>query len=333
MERISEPAATDGGLADLVSERHRNHVETLRGRFDDAQPFRYLVMDDFLAEGFARRLTEHFPAFDESLALNEDGRVGAKCVHEDLVGLGGPWQQLDRLIQQPAFLEWLGEVTGIDDLLYDPHYFGGGTHENRHGQDLDPHVDFNRHPVTGWHRRLNLIVYLNEEWRPEWGGAIEFHSDPRLPHDENRIEVVQPGFNRAVLFETTFWSWHGFERIELPNGDEDERSRKSVALYFYSRTRPEKERTPTHSTIYVDRPLPRHIAAGSTLSDADFRTVERLLARRDQHIQRLYRFISDLTVQLEAEQAARNADRSVRLRLRRLIGSALRRLGFRRPLR
>lgn len=322
--------ANEVRLDSVISESYRTRAGEMHERFDNAQPFRHLVMDDFLSQEFARQLTARFPAFDESLALNEDGRVGAKCVHENLAQLGGPWRQLDRLIQTPEFLDWLGKATGIDGLLYDPYYFGGGTHENRHGQDLDPHVDFNRHPVTGWHRRLNLIVYLNERWQPEWGGAIEFHRDPRLPRRENRIEVVQPRYNRAVLFETTHWSWHGFERINLPGGNEDERSRKSVALYFYSRTRPEEELTPTHSTIYVDRPLPEHIVAGTRLSDDDFQTIERLLARRDQHIQRLYRYISNLTEQLESSRADAGFVRSLALRLRRTAGSVLRRLGLRR---
>lgn len=315
---------TKARLEDFIARHYRLQGNQLQRRFEEAQPFRHLVLDDFFSEDFARSLVDRFPPFDEKLALNEDGRVGAKCVHEDLVALGGPWQQLDALIQTREFLDWLGNLTGIEGLLYDPHYFGGGTHENRHGQDLDPHVDFNRHPVTGWHRRLNLIVYLNEEWRAEWGGAIEFHSDPRRPPQENHVEVVQPRYNRAVLFETTYWSWHGFERIELPGKDEDERSRKSVALYFYSKKRPKKELTPRHSTIYVDRPLPEHIKAGATLSDEDVRTVQRLVARRDQHIQRLYRHVSDLTERLEV------IERSMWLRMRRRLGTLARTLGIRR---
>ncbi|TQE99014.1 MAG: 2OG-Fe(II) oxygenase [Spiribacter salinus] len=126
--------------------------------------------------------------------------------------------RLDEYIQTREFLGWLERMTGIDELFYDPDYFGGGTHENRHGQDLDPHVDFNKYPKTGLHRRLNLIIYLNREWHDEWGGAIEFHKEPRLPPEQNEIEYVQPKFNRAVLFETTHWSWHGFERNQPAGG-------------------------------------------------------------------------------------------------------------------
>ena len=117
---------------------------------------------------------------------------------------------------------------------------------------------------------------------------------------------MQPKFNRAVLFETTHWSWHGFERINLPEGDDDSRSRKSVALYFYSKTRPPEEQTKPHSTIYVERPLPEHIQPGTRLSDEDHQRIRVLLARRDQHLQRLYNNISDLSAHVEDLVAQRD---------------------------
>jgi len=301
-------------------------AKQLQDAFHHASPFRYTVIENFFNEEFCARLESQFPPFDERLAMNENGEIGQKCTHQDLPALGGPWAEVDRFIQQPEFLTWLSQATGIDDLLYDPHYFGGGTHENRHGQDLDVHVDFNRHPVTGWHRRLNLIVYLNEVWDESWGGAIEFHKDPRAPED-NEIKLVAPALNRAVIFETTYWSWHGFERIDLPQGDQDPRSRKSLALYFYTRQRPEAERTPPHSTIYVERQLPAHIQPGSVLSDADYATIVRLLARRDQHLKRLYDNILDLGGQLEASRSA--LPLTLYRRLRAFTGRWLRKLGLR----
>jgi len=312
----------------MISDQVLNSADSHAAEYATAKPFRHLVVDDFFQPSFCERLASAFPPFDERLAMNENGEVGAKCTHEDLPGLGGPWAEVDRMIQSQEFLSWLGRIAGINELLYDPHYFGGGTHENRHGQDLDPHVDFNKHPVTGWHRRLNLIVYLNDEWDPGWGGAIEFHKDPRLPADQNEIKLVQPMMNRAVLFETTHWSWHGFERINLPERDADPHSRKSLALYFYSKERPEEEQVKPHSTIYVERPLPAHIQPGRTLSEADHAEIVRLLARRDQHLQRLYGNISDLSQQLE--DSRRGLPVTTYRRMRSFAGRVLRKMGLRR---
>jgi Rps23 Pro-64 3,4-dihydroxylase Tpa1-like proline 4-hydroxylase len=257
----------------------------LAARFRGAAPFRHLVIDGFFPAEFADALLRDFPAFERGNARNEQGELGGKSTVERIRELGDTYAALDDLVKSKAFLDWLSTATGIPDLLYDPHYFGGGTHDNRHGQELDAHVDFNRHPATGWHRRLNLIVYLNPEWDDRWGGALELHSDPRSADDA--VTLITPRFNRCVVFETTEWSWHGFSRIALP-ADRQALSRRSVALYFYTRERPADELAPEHSTIYVDRPLPDHFVPGRTLSEQDVQELKVLLARRDQHNQRLY---------------------------------------------
>lgn len=288
-------------------------------RFAVGDPFRHVQIDGFFRAEFLERLLAEFPAFERGNARNEAGELAGKSVVERIRALGPAYAALDDLVQSQEFLALVSQLTGIPELLYDPHYFGGGTHENRAGQDLDPHVDFNRHPVTGWHRRLNLIVYLNPEWEDAWGGSLELHSDPRRP--DNRIRLITPLLNRAVIFETTEWSWHGFSRIALPPG-RDELSRRSIALYFYTRERPAEELADPHSTVYVDRPLPPHFAAGHTLSEEDMQTLRVLLARRDQHLQRLYRDAQSREAQIEQFRALLQRSRLSRIAhwLRRLLG-------------
>jgi hypothetical protein len=179
-------------------------------------------------------------------------------------------------------LAWTGRVAEIDRLLYDPHYVGGGTHENLAGQDLDLHVDFNYHPRTLLHRRLNLIVFLNREWFEEWGGNLELCRDPWNPED-GRATIV-PAMNRAVLFETTESSWHGFTRIEAPA----DVSRRSIAVYFYTRERPAKETAASHGTIYIPRPLPERFRAGYTLAAADEEALHVAIERRNSQMRFLY---------------------------------------------
>lgn len=276
-------------LKEYLSKSTLEITPTLSRSFTSAQPFSHVVIDNFFTSDYCQALLNEFPGFDQEKARNENGIIGLKAVYTELRDIGPQYQKLDEIIRSKAFLSWVSQATGIPDLIYDPDYFGGGTHENRHGQDLDPHVDFNRHPVTNHHRRLNLIIYLNHEWEDDWGGLIEFHRDPRKPPAENEITRVKPLFNRCVIFATHDHSWHGFERINLPEGDTDPHSRKSIALYFYSKTRPAHEYKGRHSTIYVERPLPAHIKPGQVLSDDDYQRIQVLLARRDQHLQRLYR--------------------------------------------
>ena len=303
----------------MLNPRLHDQADQLAARFRERDPFRHVVIDDFFAADDCAQLLTQFPAFERGNARNEDGGIGNKSTIEKIRGLGPAFSALDDLVQSSEFLALIGRITGIPDLLYDPWYFGGGTHENRNGQDLDAHVDFNRHPVERWHRRLNLIVYLNHEWEDAWGGSLELHTDPRSPDD--RITTITPLYNRAVIFETTEWSWHAFPRIALP-ADRQHLTRKSVALYFYTKERPADELADTHSTIYVDQPLPKRFQPWMTLGAADVEELRILLTRRDHHNQRLYREVTSLTKQLEQAQAAIDSGRIGRLRYfaRRVIG-------------
>ncbi len=292
-------------IDDLIDPRVLRERASLASRFAGAKPFRHVVIDDFLTQDFAARLLSSFPAFERGNALNEAGQPGLKSTIERIRPLGGAYESLDELVRSGDFLEMVGCITSIPGLLYDPHYFGGGTHENRSGQDLDPHIDFNRHPLEPWHRRLNLIVYLNREWQAAWGGNLELHSDPRAADD--RVIEIEPLFNRCVIFETSEISWHGFARIALPP-ERSELSRKSIALYFYTRDRPSEEVAYPHSTIYVDRPLPEHFRPGLTLDTHHVEELRGLLARRDQHNQRLYRDLTALEARMElATEALRGS--------------------------
>ena len=297
-------------MSNLVNPTVAAQKDELAARFHPRDPFRHIVIDNFFTSDYCAQLLAQFPPFEQGNARNEAGEVGNKATIEKIRGLGPAFSALDDLVRSREFLDLVGHITGSDDLLYDPWYFGGGTHENRQGQDLDAHVDFNRHPVERWHRRLNLIVYLNHQWDASWGGALQLHSDPRAADD--RVITIAPLFNRAVIFETTECSWHGFPRIDLPLA-EQALTRKSVALYFYTKERPVDELANTHSTIYVDRTLPERFAPGRTLDAADVEELRALLARRDQHNQRLYRNLTSMTAKFEHAQAALYGGRLGRL--------------------
>lgn len=292
-------ARSAAGVA-MVREGVQAEAAVLARRFQAATPFRHVVIEDFLEPSFATRLLDGFPAFDPARARNEHGAIGNKAVHEGVRGLGPAFVALDAMARDPRFLALVSTITGIPGLLYDPHWFGGGAHDNRDGQSLDAHVDFNRHPLTHTHRRLNLIVYLNPGWQEAWGGVLELHRDPRVADDE--VARVVPVFNRAVLFETTESSWHGFTPIHLPP-DLRNTSRKSVALYCYTATRPDEDTAGTHSTVYVDPPLPARFTAGHALDAIDVEELRSLLARRDQHVQRLYRELQLAQGKLEQAMA------------------------------
>ena len=272
-------------VLDLVHFRVAAQAEELAREFASARPFRHVVINNFLAPGRYEELIAEFPQFDGARAVNERGEAGRKAVVPEVAQLGPAYARFDRMIRSREFLDLIGRISGIPKLLYDPEYIGGGTHENLDGQDLDPHVDFNYHPRRHWHRRLNLILFLNPEWREEWGGCLELMEDPWTLEGSRNARLVVPAANRAVIFETTERSWHGFKRIHLPPGQP---SRRSLAIYLYTEDRPAAETAASHGTVYVQPQLADYVQAGYTLGENDVEEIRSLLARRDQQIKFLY---------------------------------------------
>lgn len=269
--------------------------------FATARPFRHVAIDGFLQPESAEALLRQFPGFDTRYALNEMGEVGGKAVRTRVRELGPAYEALDEYLQTPEFLDAVSRITGIPDLLYDPDYEGGGTHENRQGQALAPHIDFNYHPRTGWHRRLNLIIYLNPQWASDWGGNLQLHRDPWSEGAE--VNELLPLFNRCVVFETTETSWHGFETIRLPE-EHAALSRRSFAIYLYTRERPPAETAPPHATVYVPEGMPADLKVGHTLSAEDHLRLRTGFQRLRGQLRFLYERETDFTGQIEALKVA-----------------------------
>ncbi|HLY46911.1 MAG TPA: 2OG-Fe(II) oxygenase [Stellaceae bacterium] len=254
-----------------------------REAFQAAQPFKHVCIDKFFTRESADASLRDFPPFERKFAVNEYGEYGGKAVVSNISEISPFYARLYDYLMSREFLDAMTSLTGIDDLHGDPTLFGGGTHENLNGQALDVHVDFNFEIAGGFHRRANLLLYLNREWDPAWGGAIELHSNPRRPEiDEfSQFNVI---FNRAVIFETNEYSWHGFRKIHLPE-DRLHLSRKCLSIYLYTRDRPAHEIVGPHSTFYVQWPFPAEFKAGHVLSQADVEELSGAYRQRDRQIE------------------------------------------------
>lgn len=291
----------------LIDESVFNKLNEYRQAFEQGKPFKYVVIDNFLIPEIAQTLLKDFPSFDLNKAINEVGKIGGKAVQENLAEISLNYRILAEHIESKNFLNLISQITGIEGLINDPTFYGGGTHENLNGQELDPHIDFNLDERNWYHRRLNVIIFLNEEWQESWGGALELHSNPREP-DENKIKAFLPLFNRCIIFETNEYSWHGFTQIKLPS-EKQHLSRKSISIYLYTKTRPASEIAPPHTTFYVHRPLPEHIQAGKTLTEEDYQEIKILLKRRDD----LIYFYQKRELELSSES------QNIKLQLKRYI--------------
>jgi hypothetical protein len=257
-----------------ISSRVRRSAARLRRRFEAGRPFPHLVIDGFLEPAFAADLAREFPPYDAARFSNSLGQPG-KASYPEFASFGPSFRRFERLARGRAFLTLLESLTGIRGLLADPRLIGGGAHENLRGMSLPAHVDFNVLPETGWHRRLNVLLYLTPGWEPGWGGDIELRA-----RGNARPQVrAAPLFNRCVIFATSERSWHSVRRV-APPASAARSSRKSVSLYFYTRE-PEGRRPLPHSTMFVFPPLPRRLKPGAVLDEALWSRVDKSLVLRE----------------------------------------------------
>jgi hypothetical protein len=198
-----------------------------------ARPFPHVALDGLFPEPVLDAVLSEFPSTHNGQWLKFDSATERKLASNAKTRFGEATRQLLAELNSATFVDFLEELTGISGLVPDPHLEGGGLHQIERGGHLNIHVDFNRHPRLRLDRRLNVLVYLNRDWQPEWGGGLELWSAD-MQRRERRIDPV---FNRMVVFSTTERSYHGHpEPLACP----DDRSRRSMALYYYSAGRPEE---------------------------------------------------------------------------------------------
>jgi hypothetical protein len=271
----------------LLSKSFLDSCPALTEGFRSNRPCPHVIIEEFLEPNFCTQLLNQFPVCDGRVLelFRRNGNRGGKSKVRDLRALGESYIQLDDLLKSTFFIDLISRITGIPDLIYDPTYYGGGTHESLNGERLLPHIDYNYHPETGSYRRLNLLVYLNKGWQTDWGGNFDLHSDP-LNLEEDEVTSCRVGFNNAVILETSSKSWHGFGSIELPE-DQIANSRKSIAVYYYTKKAPDYDTDLNRSTVYVDEPLPQRFSVGYRLDSRDLVKLRELFQIRGWHSREL----------------------------------------------
>jgi len=216
-----------------------------RELYQSATPFPHIVMDDFLDANVLRELIAEFPDRDGREYFDRPQERFKYQFDPNSVASGRVRNLLAELNGEPL-LAFLSEMTGISNLISDPYYAGGGLHETLPGGHLSVHADFNVHGGMKVERRLNLLVYLNDDWEESYGGQLELW-DKKM---RKAAVSVLPVMGRAVVFSTTLQSFHGQpEPLACPA----DRSRRSIATYYYTAF-PSEQTAPKRSTTFQTRP-------------------------------------------------------------------------------
>ena len=226
-----------GRMKEIVNQ----HAESYR----TADPFPHVVLDDVFEPELLKQILVEFDAMDRVRWHSSDKALERKWATEDTQHFGPTTRALINQLNGGLFLNFLEKLTGIAGLISDPHLRGGGLHEIRREGALGVHADFNLYPRLNIWRRLNFLLYLNENWDPAWGGELELWDRT----GKQRVRSVEPLFNRVVIFDTSNFSYHGHPQ---PLMCPENRSRKSIALYYYTVQKPEGEIDP-HTTIFLEK--------------------------------------------------------------------------------
>ena len=236
LQLLAAPAFDEQRLARLARERASS--------YRTASPFPHFVEDGLFDPSILERVAAEFEAMDRGGWNHTDTGHERKWSTDDVRRLGPFTSALIAQLNAGPFVGFLEEMTGIDGLVPDPHLRGGGLHEIRSGGLLGVHADFNVHPRLKLYRRLNLLIYLNQDWQESWGGALELWDR----NGQRCVRAIQPVFNRTVLFDTSNFSYHGHPH---PLGCPPDRFRRSVALYYYSLECPAEADRESHGTLFL----------------------------------------------------------------------------------
>jgi hypothetical protein len=224
---MSDLTALEKGTELFPYSRWNQKLPLLADRYRRNSPVPHIFLTEFLQPEIAAAVSTEFPAVDGATWTHWQHHNENKHGMTKLDLFPPLLRALTDELNSPYFLSWLAGLTGLPGLLADPELDGGGLHQAGRGGFLNVHTDFSHHHYhKDWRRRLNLILYLNEGWRPEWGGAIELW-DARM---RSCVMKYPPLINHALIFNTDERSFHGFpEPLACP----DDVSRKSLALYYY----------------------------------------------------------------------------------------------------
>jgi Rps23 Pro-64 3,4-dihydroxylase Tpa1-like proline 4-hydroxylase len=228
-------------------EKLKSQLAELKDQWNDPKkPFKYLVYDGFFHSEAAEQILSAYPDvttgnWNGTTYINQKNKFALTTFGSDYPLL----QQAFDEFNGEQFIRLVEDVTGIPELLGDDELFGGGLHQSVTGAFLDVHVDFNYHQTTKYHRRMNAIVYMNKNWKEEYNGYLELWD----MNKKKQLEYIAPLFNRCVIFETNEVSYHGHPKpLASPGGT----TRKSLAVYYYTKDRPENEIASEHNTVYVN---------------------------------------------------------------------------------
>ncbi len=216
--------------------------------YAQSKPFPHIVIDDFLPRNLIDNIYSGFPV--DATNNEKHFESGYRGLHKRQINpnfCNSYIKNIFLFFNSAPMLQFLEKLTSIQGLIPDPYFNGGGFHELKSGGFLGIHSDFRVNEHLRAERRLNMIVYLNKDWRENYGGNLELW-DAKM---KTCIQKISPIYNRCVIFNTDKDSNHGHpEPLSTP----EDITRKSIALYYYTASEKIFDDIKMRETVYKPRP-------------------------------------------------------------------------------
>ena len=222
---------TTKSINDLKSFANKNKL-----KYKNSKPYPHIVIRNFFNKKFLNKVEKEFPDLLKiKSSINYNNKNEVKFANNNKSIFKKNTKIIFKYLNSLPFINFMQRLTSIQEkLLADSGLSGGGLHEIKKGGVLKVHTDFNKHPFKKLDRRINVLIYLNKNWKKKYGGSLELWNK-----DMGKCEKkILPIFNSMVIFSTNDFTNHGHpDPLKCPRNN----SRKSIATYYFSKGRPKQE--------------------------------------------------------------------------------------------
>lgn len=205
-------------------------------KYLNSKPYPHIIIKNFFDKSFLEKVLKEFPDLSKiKTSINYDNKNEVKFANNNKKIFKKNTKLLFQFLNSYQFINFMQTLTSIKEkLLPDNSLSGGGLHEIKKGGVLKVHTDFNKHPFKQLDRRINVLIYLNKDWKNSYSGHLELWNKKM----NKCVKKILPTFNTMVIFSTNDFTNHGHpNHLRCPKNT----SRKSIATYYFSKGRPKKE--------------------------------------------------------------------------------------------
>lgn len=200
-------------------------------------PWKHIEISNLFNENFITNASLEIPDFNDKYWENAKHFINEYTNKKEINNIdlfSDKIKLLTKYLISKEFIYKLEKLTGIYDLIIDNNIYGGGLTISPIGVKLDPHIDFNYNDSIKMYRAINVILYFNDTV----GGEFNLYDK-----NVNLIKSININKGKLLIFASNNNTIHGFDEIKS-------QSRKSLNLWYYTKTKPKYVDYNPHKTIW-----------------------------------------------------------------------------------